>query len=381
MPISWLNTQHRPGLRRRQRVRLGLRLGDGVHGEGLPHREAGRLPARRGATSRAPYRLLQMISHREGFGDLLAEGVKRASEKIGGEAAECADLHHEGRLSARPRSPGALGGDARHLHVVQRHHGEREPDVPDRGGPARPHQSLRRRAGGAGWSAASSGGGTSRTRWAAASSPSARASRTWPARSRPRPAGTITLEDAMRFGRRTAAILRAFNLRCGIGTDVEYPSARYGSQPVDGPAKDHDVMEQWERMLDVWYETVGYDRKTGKPTRETLKTLGLDWLAKDLWKARSAGCRRAAAAGEPSACRSHHVGDEARGRRRHRQQALRRGHRAGGHPAHGPAPLLRALPRARRGALEPGPLRARRAHRGRWSTTPCWASRTSSTPR
>ena len=35
--------------------------------------------------------------------------------------------------------------------------------------------------------------------------------------------------------------------------------------------------------LDVWYETVCYDRKTGKPRRETLKTLGLDWLARDLW--------------------------------------------------------------------------------------------------
>ena len=46
-----------------------------------------------------------------------------------------------------------------------------------------------------------------------------------------------TLAEAMRFGRRTAAILRAFNLRCGIGTDVEYPSERYGSQPVDGPGQ------------------------------------------------------------------------------------------------------------------------------------------------
>ena len=75
----------------------------------------------------------------------------------------------------------------------------------------------------------------------------------------------------MRFGRRTAAILRAFNLRCGIGPEVEYPSERYGSQPVDGPAKEHNVMAQWEHMLDVWYETVGYDRKTGKPKHETLR--------------------------------------------------------------------------------------------------------------
>jgi aldehyde:ferredoxin oxidoreductase len=43
-------------------------------------------------------------------------------------------------------------------------------------------------------------------------------------------------------------------------------------------------MEQWEKMLDVWYDTVGYDRKTGKPKPETLKALGLDWLARDLWK-------------------------------------------------------------------------------------------------
>ena len=43
-------------------------------------------------------------------------------------------------------------------------------------------------------------------------------------------------------------------------------------------------MAQWERMLDVWYETVGYDRKTGKPTKEILHTLGLDWLAKELWR-------------------------------------------------------------------------------------------------
>jgi aldehyde:ferredoxin oxidoreductase len=95
---------------------------------------------------------------------------------------------------------------------------------------------------------------------------------------------TYTLDDAMRFGRRTAAIFRAFNLRCGIGPEVEYPSERYGSRPVDGPAKDHAVMDQWEKMLDTWYAVVGYDRKTGKPTVDTLRGLGLDWLARDLWR-------------------------------------------------------------------------------------------------
>ena len=41
--------------------------------------------------------------------------------------------------------------------------------------------------------------------------------------------------------------------------------------PVDGPAKGQSIGEQWERMLDLWYEGMGYDRKTGKPKPKTLK--------------------------------------------------------------------------------------------------------------
>jgi hypothetical protein len=43
-------------------------------------------------------------------------------------------------------------------------------------------------------------------------------------------------------------------------------------------------MDQWERMLDVWYETVSYDRKTGKPRKELLNSLGLEHIAKAIWK-------------------------------------------------------------------------------------------------
>jgi aldehyde:ferredoxin oxidoreductase len=92
-----------------------------------------------------------------------------------------------------------------------------------------------------------------------------------------------TREEAMRFGRRTATLLRAFNLRCGITPELERPSKRYGSVPVDGPAKGQDVLANWERMLDVWYETVGYDRQTGKPLPATLRDLGLEHLIPALW--------------------------------------------------------------------------------------------------
>ena len=43
-----------------------------------------------GATPKPPIQLLQMIIRREGFGNILAEGVKRASETVGGPAADCA---------------------------------------------------------------------------------------------------------------------------------------------------------------------------------------------------------------------------------------------------------------------------------------------------
>ena len=234
------------------------------------------------------YRLLQMISHRQGFGDVLAEGVKRASEQVGGEAAKCAVYTKKG---ASPRGHDHRGRWDEMLDTCTSSNGTMEsanPTFPTEiGQPARIQpfdgEQVARLTGGilGRRHFEDSLGGCSftfRTRienLARALS----AATGW----------TYQLEDALRFGRRTAAILRAFNLRCGIGPEVEYPSERYGSQPVDGPAKDHNVMAQWERMLDVWYETVGYDRATGRPKPETLKKLGLDALSKELWKGARAG--------------------------------------------------------------------------------------------
>jgi aldehyde:ferredoxin oxidoreductase len=48
-------------------------------------------------------------------------------------------------------------------------------------------------------------------------------------------------EEAVQQGRRIAALFRAFDVRCGIGPDLEWPSPRYGSTPVDGPALGADA--------------------------------------------------------------------------------------------------------------------------------------------
>jgi len=229
------------------------------------------------------YRLLQMVSHREGFGDVLAEGVKRASEKVGGEAAKCAVYTMKG---ASPRGHDHRGRWDEMLDTCTSSNGtmesanptfQTEIGLPGRINPFDGEQVAKLTGGILGRRHfEDSLGGCSFT---------FRARIELLARALSAATGwNYKLDDAMLLGRRTAAILRAFNLRCGIGPELEFPSARYGSQPVDGPAKEHHVMKQWEHMVDVWYETVGYDRKTGKPKPATLKKLGLDWLAKDLWR-------------------------------------------------------------------------------------------------
>jgi len=93
----------------------------------------------------------------------------------------------------------------------------------------------------------------------------------------------FTKEEANQQGHRIANLLRVFNLRHGIGTDVEYPSPRYGSTPVDGPAKGKGIMPHWEYMLDNYYKQMGWDRASGRPLPETLKSLGLEDIISDIW--------------------------------------------------------------------------------------------------
>ncbi len=228
-------------------------------------------------------RLLQMLSRREGFGDVLAEGVKRAAEKVGGEAARCAVYTLKG---ASPRGHDHRGRWEEMLDTCTASCGTLESGVPahqtELGLPARINpfdgeQVAMLVAGirGRRHFEDSLGGCTFTFRTRMENLARVLSAATgW----------TYTMEEGLRFGRRTAAILRAFNLRCGIGPELESPSERYGSRPVDGPARDHWVREQWDKMLDAWYARVGYDRKTGKPTKETLHALGLDWLARDLWR-------------------------------------------------------------------------------------------------
>jgi len=93
----------------------------------------------------------------------------------------------------------------------------------------------------------------------------------------------FTVKEAQDVGLRVANLMRAFNLRHGMGADLEKPSPRWGSTPVDGPAKGISIAPHWEGMLDNYYCLMGWDRKTGRPCPETLRALGLDFVVADLW--------------------------------------------------------------------------------------------------
>jgi aldehyde:ferredoxin oxidoreductase len=94
----------------------------------------------------------------------------------------------------------------------------------------------------------------------------------------------FTPEEAKRVGIRAANLIKAFNIRAGITRELDRPSRRYGSTPVDGPTKDIAIAPHWEKMLENYYRLMGWDLETGKPLPETLKNLGLKHVIKDLWK-------------------------------------------------------------------------------------------------
>jgi aldehyde:ferredoxin oxidoreductase len=227
-------------------------------------------------------RLLEMIVHRRGFGDLLAEGVKRAAEKLGPPARDCAVYTMKG---ATPRGHDhrarwhemldTITSGTSTLETGNPVH-PTEVGVPSRVDPFDGVAVAKMVAGLRGRLAFEDSLGacifTTRTRLENMCR-ALSAATGW----------RFTVDEAVRFGRRTGAILRAVSLRCGITPETEYPSRRYGSVPTDGPAKGQAIMDQWGEMLDTWYAEVGYDRKTGKPLPETCRALGAEWLAKDLW--------------------------------------------------------------------------------------------------
>jgi aldehyde:ferredoxin oxidoreductase len=218
--------------------------------------------------------MLKKIAHRQGCGNLLADGVKRASEKIGGEAANCAVYTMKG---ASPRThdhranwPELIDTCLSNTGTIEVTGGAPKPDelgltpVKDSSNPIEV-SSMNAKLNGKGQFLDS----LPLCRFCMPDFKS--------------PVETLNIitgwsfdiPEAMDAGRRVVNQFRAFNFRHGLTKEMEAPSARYGSTPADGPAQGKCISTQWEALRSNYYREMGWDAETGKPLPETLTKLGL----------------------------------------------------------------------------------------------------------
>ncbi|MBI2868967.1 MAG: hypothetical protein HYX96_03985 [Chloroflexi bacterium] len=93
-----------------------------------------------------------------------------------------------------------------------------------------------------------------------------------------------TQDEARQTGRRIVNMLRLFNLRSGMTPEMEVASPRYASDPVDGPVHGKVIHPHLGFMRENYYKHMGWDPVSGKPLPDTLAALGLSELIPDLDK-------------------------------------------------------------------------------------------------
>jgi aldehyde:ferredoxin oxidoreductase len=222
-------------------------------------------------------KMLDKVAHRSGCGAIFAEGVKKASEKFGGEAFKCAIFTQKG---ASPRGHDHRGRWNEIIDTCFSNTSTIEV------GPGLPFADilglppLQDKFDGLAVSTIAAGVNGARqfedclgicffsvqdirllinvvnavTGW------------------------NMTLEDAMQTGKRVVNLLRLFNIRHGLSKDLERPSLRYGSMPMDGPIQGKHIMPQWEALRRNYYSKMGWDPETGQPLVQTLEELGLSHI-------------------------------------------------------------------------------------------------------
>jgi len=88
-----------------------------------------------------------------------------------------------------------------------------------------------------------------------------------------------TVEELMTTGERINTLCRAFNIREGITRKDDYLPRRF-MEPLKGGPTDGQLItkEELSSMLDNYYDVCGWDIKTGIPTKAKLDQLGLTFV-------------------------------------------------------------------------------------------------------
>ena len=221
--------------------------------------------------------ILKRIANRQGIGNLLAEGVKRASEKTGGEAVNWGVYTLTG---AAPRSHDHRGRWCEMLDTCTSNTSTIEatrggvfperlgyPPVFDKFSP---------------WEVATVN--AKENGWLQFLDCLGICSFTCPNRELTVQATNavtgwnLDMKESMLIGRRIVNLLRVFNFRHGLKPELEKPSVRYSETPKDGPVKGRPVQPYFDFMVQTYRELMGWEPETGRPLPHTLKSLGLEEL-------------------------------------------------------------------------------------------------------
>ena len=89
-----------------------------------------------------------------------------------------------------------------------------------------------------------------------------------------------SLWELMKVGERCLNMTRAFNIREGLGKEDDYLPQRFFTPLPSGPLKGVSIDRQrFEQAKETFYPMVGWDKIRGAPTLEKLQELGIEWVA------------------------------------------------------------------------------------------------------
>ncbi len=235
--------------------------------------------------------MLEKIAFRQGIGDILADGVRKAARKLG-DGAEKFAIHVKGLEGPAhdPRSGKVLGiayGTANrgmcHIHPLEgmafdrgkMHwgmlaHGARDPETVDR------------------WDEKGKGADCALLQRALVlpdilttckfMSYAGLDPEHWAQMLAESTGWDIDAEELLQVGERVINIQRLFNMREGLGRKDDMLHERVLSVPEFGTYQDETecVIHEYEAMLDEYYESCGWNVETGMPGKVKLQELGLE---------------------------------------------------------------------------------------------------------
>jgi len=213
--------------------------------------------------SQAIVAMTEKMARREGFGAVLADGVKRAAERIG-KGAERYAIHSGGQELAMH--------DPRLMSIfATAYECDSAPGRHTSGAMDAVYSSVMR---------VMDASGMCLLQWTSA--PQMDMARIISAAL----GREVSMPDLMKIGERISHIRQAFTAREGIDPQSRKMSSGRptGNPPLQaGPTANITVDAEGMRVR--YFEGMGWDLKTGRPSRERLMAVGLDDVAQDLWPA------------------------------------------------------------------------------------------------